>query len=66
MLTLKNVAKMLDVSRDTVRRIVLNGQLPAYRIGGQYRITQQDIDSYLGHNRIEKEEVTNATGTNQR
>ncbi|MBA2117329.1 helix-turn-helix domain-containing protein [Bremerella alba] len=65
MLTLKDVAERLHVSRDTVRRIVLNGELPAYRIGGQYRITQKDIDSYLGHNRIdEKEEAENAIGTN--
>lgn len=37
LLTLDNVSERLSVSISTVRRIVREGLLPAYRVGGRLR-----------------------------
>ncbi|MDN2495262.1 helix-turn-helix domain-containing protein [Nocardia nova] len=36
-----------DESRDTIRRMIADGQLPAYRFRGQVRITVEDIDKAM-------------------
>lgn len=35
--SLRDVAKFLNVSRSTVRRLVDTGQIPSMRVGGQLR-----------------------------
>lgn len=47
LLTVAEVADALRVSTMTVYRLVQAGQLPALRVGRNYRIRQQDLDSYL-------------------
>jgi excisionase family DNA binding protein len=47
MLTLNKVANLLSVSRDTARRLVLDGDIPAYRVGKQFRVRSEDLDAYL-------------------
>lgn len=39
---------MWSVSEYTVRRMVLEGRLPAYRIGGQYRIPLDAVETMAG------------------
>jgi len=41
-------ARTLGKSPNSVVRLIHSGQLVAYRIGRTYRISQRDIDAYLG------------------
>ena len=47
LLTSEAVAKYLNVEVITVRRLVKSGKLAAYRIGGEYRFSQEDLQTYL-------------------
>lgn len=45
--TVEEVADRLKVSHMTVYRWIKAGQLGAYKIGGEFRITERDIEHYL-------------------
>ena len=45
--TLKEVAERLHVSRMTVYRYVKAKKLPAYKIGRDFRIKGQDLDTFV-------------------
>jgi excisionase family DNA binding protein len=45
--TLPEVAEKLKVSRRTVYRWVRARELPAYKLGGEFRITQRDLEHFL-------------------
>ena len=45
--TLREVAEKLRVSRRTVYRWVQAKELPAYRLGGEFRITERDLEKFL-------------------
>lgn len=45
--TIAEVAKILRVSEQVVRQLVLSGELRSKKIGRQYRITQAMLDEYL-------------------
>ena len=47
LLTVNEVAKILRVSNMTVYRLVKNKQIPAIRVGKNYRIKEIDVDKYL-------------------
>ena len=47
LLTVNEVAMILRVSNMTVYRLVKNKQLPAIRVGKNYRIKEIDVDKYL-------------------
>lgn len=47
LMTSEDVAEYLKLEVTTVRRLVNRGELSAYRLGGEYRFTQDDIDQYL-------------------
>jgi len=40
-------AQFLAVSDSTVYRLIRGGELPAYRVGHQIRLTQVDLENYL-------------------
>ncbi len=46
-LTVKDVAKRLQVSDQTVWRWIKDGKLPAINISGQYRISPSDLDEFI-------------------
>lgn len=46
----RDVARILDVSERTVRRIISRGDLPAIVVGGQYRVVQDDLVRYIVKN----------------
>jgi excisionase family DNA binding protein len=50
--TPEDVARRLRVSEETVRREIRGQQLPAQRIGKQYRIAASDLKAYLGEARF--------------
>ncbi len=52
LLTKAEAAELLKVSQSTLDRIVLDGDLPAYRVRGQMRYKRSDVDAYLGRCRV--------------
>lgn len=56
LLTVNEVANILRVSNMTVYRLVKSGQIPAIRVGKNYRIKESDVNDYLsrGTQRAEK------------
>ncbi len=47
MLTIEDVAKRLNVSVATVRRLIDDGELKAIKVRGQWRIREEDYEAYL-------------------
>jgi excisionase family DNA binding protein len=47
MMSRESVASVLDVSEDTIDRLIRDGDLIAYKIRGQVRIWPHDLDGYL-------------------
>lgn len=42
-----NVAELLNVSVKTIRRYIYSGKIAASKIGGQWRINQDQLDDYI-------------------
>ncbi len=53
LLTIDDVSERLSVSISTVRRIVREGLLPAYRVGGRLRFKLHEVDAYVDAQRID-------------
>jgi putative molybdopterin biosynthesis protein len=47
MYTVEEIAKMLRVSTETVRKLIAQGEIRAKRVGRQYRISQEALNEYL-------------------
>lgn len=47
LLTVAEVADLFRVSSMTVYRLIRNGELPAVRVGRSYRVSEEDLQSYL-------------------
>ncbi len=62
LLTTEEVAEYFKVDVVTVRRLISRGELMAYRIGSEFRLTQADLDSYLKMQRIAASGPTGAAG----
>lgn len=45
--SVEEFAKMFKLSAEVVRKLIRQGEIPAIRIGKQYRIPQHVIDRYL-------------------
>ncbi|MFN2556006.1 MAG: helix-turn-helix domain-containing protein [Nitriliruptorales bacterium] len=56
LLTVGEVAADLRVSNMTVYRLIRGGQLPALRVGRNYRIRQADLEAYLRAGSVQAEE----------
>jgi excisionase family DNA binding protein len=52
LLTTEDVAGLLRVEIVTVRRLVGRGELPAYRVGGEYRFKAEELEAYLERQRV--------------
>jgi excisionase family DNA binding protein len=47
LLTAAEVADQLRVSTMTIYRLIRSGELPAVRVGRNYRVREADLDAYL-------------------
>ncbi|MGH2768837.1 MAG: helix-turn-helix domain-containing protein [Actinomycetota bacterium] len=52
LLTVSEVAALVRVSNMTVYRLIKSGQLPAIRVGKNYRIRESDMDRYLAERSV--------------
>lgn len=53
---IKDVADLLNVSETTVRRWLNAGEIPAYKIQGQYRFSRAEIENWVMKQKLGKEE----------
>jgi len=56
LLTVTEVAAALRVSTMTVYRLIRSGDLPAFRVGRNYRIRREDLDAYLHAGAVQVDE----------
>jgi excisionase family DNA binding protein len=66
LMTSDEVAALLRVDVVTIRRLVSRGELPAYRVGSEYRFAQTDLEDYLHRQRVSGEEEAGSRSTNER
>jgi excisionase family DNA binding protein len=59
-LTLKEAAAFLRCSPDTVKRRARAGQLPASKIGRQWRFRRRDLDTWLGAGGLLRQRIEDA------
>ena len=52
LMTIADVAVFCDVSEKTVRRWIDRGELPAAKLGNQWRIRPRDLDLFV-HERVQ-------------
>ena len=55
LLTVAEVAATVRVSNMTVYRLIKSGDLPALRVGKNYRIRESDVDVYLSDRSVQVE-----------
>ena len=56
LLTVAEVAQVLRVSNMTVYRLIKAGELPALRVGKNYRIREGDLEAYLATGSVRADE----------
>lgn len=66
-LTIKEVAEYLKVAEKTVYRLAGAKQIPAFKVGGSWRFSRADIDSWIKQQSMEgletsREQDGDATG----
>ncbi len=55
LLTVAEVAATMRVSNMTVYRLIKGGDLPALRVGKNYRIRESDVDVFLSDRSVQVE-----------
>jgi len=46
-LTVEDIEKDLKVSKETVYRFIKQGDLPAFKVGGKWRVLQEDYEKFI-------------------
>jgi excisionase family DNA binding protein len=54
-MTVAEVAATMRVSNMTVYRLIKGGELPALRVGKNYRVRESDVDRYLAARHVDVE-----------
>lgn len=54
-LKIRDVADLLNVSETTIRRWLVDGKIPAYRINHQYRFNRLEIENWVMSQKVSKE-----------
>lgn len=47
MLNVREVGKILGISKMTIYRLIKEGKFPAYKIGNSIKILESELDRYL-------------------
>lgn len=59
-LKIKDVADLLNVSETTIRRWLVDGKIPAYRLNHQYRFNRLEIEDWVMNQRLGKNSVSSS------
>ena len=51
LLTINEITAILKVSKLTIYRYIKAGKLPAYKVGRDYRVKQEDFERFLEKNK---------------
>jgi excisionase family DNA binding protein len=51
-LTLPDVAQLLKVAEKTVYTMAQRGELPAFKVRGQWRFKRADLDQWIEHQKV--------------
>jgi excisionase family DNA binding protein len=54
--SVEEIANILEVSIDTVRNWIKQGRLEAFKVGRDYRISQEQFDRFMNERRTRKDE----------
>ncbi|MEX2549488.1 MAG: helix-turn-helix domain-containing protein [Nitriliruptoraceae bacterium] len=57
LLTVAEVAEVLRVSNMTVYRLIKAGDMPALRVGKNYRIREADLETFLAEGTVAADEA---------
>lgn len=60
MLTPKEVAALLSISVYKLQCMAKRGEIPAVKLGGQWRFRPADVESLLGTNLLAREQASEA------
>jgi excisionase family DNA binding protein len=52
--SLDDIAKHLDVSRDTLTKLIKEQDFPAHKVGTKYRFDIQEVDAWVRESRVNK------------
>lgn len=55
-LTLDQAADLLQVSHNTLRKLIQEGQIPARKVGREWRLSRQVLLEWVAGNNEQKEE----------
>lgn len=58
-LTVEDIADLLGVSVDTVRNWIKQGRLEAYKVGRDYRISNEQFEKFMEARRTRKDDDDN-------
>lgn len=45
--TVKDVAKLLDLNKETIKRYIWSEQLIAYKVANEWRIKEEDLEAFI-------------------
>jgi excisionase family DNA binding protein len=51
-MTLRQVAEYLACSRTLIYRMAVNGKIPAFRLGADWRFRRSDIEQWISNRRV--------------
>ncbi len=57
LLTAKEISTRYKVSYITVFRWIKAGKLPAFKVGKQYRVKQEDLDAFIEESKPERKKL---------
>ena len=65
LLTAREVARILGIDEITVYRLARKGQLPAFKVGGQWRCGREALDVWMTQQMRAQQHDDHATGKGQ-
>ena len=52
MITVNEVAEKLNISSRMVRKLIMEGKLPALKFGNTYRIVPEDLEKFIQDSKV--------------
>jgi len=65
-LTIKQIAEYLQVNEKTIYTLVREGDLPAFKVRGQWRFKKEDIENWIEENKESLKNLISNTETNEK